>query len=704
MKTSIGLVRSGRGRILVLLVTALLGCGMAVVPATPAAAVSDCSLDPYGCQTPKCGSDQDAGCNESLYLHNGTVQHNPRIYLIFWGSGWNSGPDSGYPAYLANEVFGKLRGTAFNNILTQYSDASGPVNNDAVLGGYDVDTSTAAPGVFLESYVNPEIDREVAKKSWPATDDTQFIVFPQPGTDQSQLTVCGRHYMRSLGASGTAAWVASSKSDCDGSESGLSGIALHEYAEAATDPQGLDASWLPTNVHGWATDDPHNDPVEVADKCEGWSYESGSTYTVTQPLLWSPAVNACTIMHGKDYPTSDPGWSYHTVYGAILDRYIALQETGSALGVPTSEEHSIGSGRVSTFAGTSCGANRYGEIYWSSGTGAYEVHGCIDSRYQAGIPDQSGGAGPTSSFGFPKSNETPVSGGSYNTFAGTSCGAGPHTGSGSAIYWNAASGTAYELHGCLYQNYAAAGGPGSLGMPRSNETKVTGGYYNLLAGTSCGSSTGSGLYWVSSLSAAFRVYGCIYQAYAGFGGPTSVLGLPTSDEYAYNGGRRSDFQCGSISYLGGVSTINVTCNGTSYYAPQVNTLESNTTACPGSSEYFTTNDYSGKPIGWTYANGSHACIQVLWQPTFTSNTCTFSVYVPNGYATGTINFLITYLVNGDIPRTRTVSLNENPVSGYQTLTTEANVASIQFGDNTGQSYPTQIGWGMQAANSLRQAC
>jgi len=56
MKTSIGLVRSGRGRILVLLVTALLGCGMAVVPATPAAAVSDCSLDPYGCQTPKCGS------------------------------------------------------------------------------------------------------------------------------------------------------------------------------------------------------------------------------------------------------------------------------------------------------------------------------------------------------------------------------------------------------------------------------------------------------------------------------------------------------------------------------------------------------------------------------------------------------------------------------------------------------------------------
>jgi hypothetical protein len=77
--------------------------------------------------------------------------------------------------------------------------------------------------------------------------------------------------------------------------------------------------------------------------------------------------------------------------------------------------------------------------------------------------------------------------------------------------------------------------------------------------------------------------------------------------------------------------------------------------------------------------------------------------VGQGKHSGTINFL-TYLVNGDIPRTRTVSLNENPVSGHQTLTTEANVSSIQFGDNNGQSCPTQIGWGMQAANSLRQPC
>src|SRR5262245_45600392 len=65
----------------------------------------------------------------------------PRVYLIFLGPNWKNTPALDAQAKdLANNVFGRLRGSAFNHILTQYYDASGPVANDTVLAGYDEDS------------------------------------------------------------------------------------------------------------------------------------------------------------------------------------------------------------------------------------------------------------------------------------------------------------------------------------------------------------------------------------------------------------------------------------------------------------------------------------------------------------------------------------------------------------------------------------
>lgn len=51
----------------------------------------------------------------------------------------------------------------------------------------------------------------------------------------------------------------------------------------------------------------------------------------------------------------------------------------------------------------------------------------------------------------------------------------------------------------------------------------------------------------------------------------------------------------------------------------------------------------------------------------------------------------------------TYQLNEAPASGFTKVFTLANVVSVTFGDNNGQT-STQIGWGSNVAYSLRQNC
>jgi len=669
--------------------------GFMTVSAT-AASAGDCTLTSNVCDPPACAaSDQVANCADPMYLHNGVVQHNPRIYLIFWGSKWQTqAPQDTYPSYLANSVFGKLRGSAWNNILTQYSDASGPVSNDTALAGWNVDTS-AVP-VLSDGAFTTEIDHEVSALSWSATADTQFIVFPQPGSNVSAFSECGRHFMREPGALGTEAYVLypTDPTNCSSGpgndESDLTVTALHEYAEAVTDPQGLDWELAPTNVHGYATDQPHGDPVEIADKCSNNQGQFAGKFNVAKPQLYSPAPAACTFMHGQDYLTPDPGWSYHTVQGAILDFYTGLGATTSALGEPVSEEQAISTGRVSYFAGALCGGggpngsgsaiyftaaggphevqgciyheyaatmggpggalgfpttneqpapnggreNLFGgtncgsltgsAILYTQATGAHEVQGCIYQDY-VGVNNGPGGAlgypltdegpigtgrinyfagtsctsgpyrgvnsailyspttganamqgcifqtyiqalnGPTGFLGFPTSDEIPITGGSFNTFAATGCSSGPDQGSGAQIYWNAAAGAAYEVHGCIDQLYLQQvnGGTGAFGLPTSSQTAAPGGAYNTFAGTGCSSGSyqgsGAGIFYNNANGSPYEVHGCIYQVYQqAEGGPGGSFGLPTSSQIAVTGGSYNNFtgtSCTVGAYQGSGSTI-----------------------------------------------------------------------------------------------------------------------------------------------------
>jgi uncharacterized protein with LGFP repeats len=696
-------------RLTAFLAAAALALGFMAASAT-AASAGDCTLSGNVCDPPLCAdTTQVANCADPMYLHNGVVQHNPRIYLIFWGSKWKTqAPATNtYPSYLVNNVFRELRGSAWNNILTQYSDASGPVNNDTVLAGWTIDQSAVPTLNFVNHAITTEIDSVISAQSWSATADTQFIVFPQPGSNVSGLTSCGRHFMRESGALGTGAFVAypTDQAGCSSGpgydESDLTATALHEYAETVTDPQGLDYSWFPTTVHGYSTDNPRNDNVEIADKCSKNHTQLAGNFNVAKPQLYSPAAAACTFMHGQDYATPDPGWSYHTVQGDILGYYIGLGATTSVLGEPVSEEQAISTGRVSYFAGTSCGGGGpngsgsaiyftktggahevqgciYHEyaatmggpggalgfpttpeqpatpqggrenlfagtscgsltgsaILWTQATGAHEVQGCIYQDY-VGVNNGPGGAlgfpltdegpigtgrisyfagtscasgpytgvnsailyspttganamkgcifqtyiqalqGPAGFLGFPTSDELPITGGSYNTFAATGCNAGPYVGSGAQIYWNAAAGAAYEVHGCIDQLYLQRvnGGTGAFGLPTSSQLAAPGGAYNTFAGTGCTvggyPGTGAGIYYNASDGTPYEVHGCIYQMYnQALSGPSGSFGLPTSDQTSVAGGAYNTFAgtgCSSGSYQGnGAGIFYNNANGAPY--------------------------------------------------------------------------------------------------------------------------------------------
>lgn len=78
-----------------------------------------------------------------------------------------------------------------------------------------------------------------------------------------------------------------------------------------------------------------------------------------------------------------------------------------------------------------------------------------------------------------------------------------------------------------------------LGLPVTDELGVRDGRANHFEAGS--------VYW-SAGTGAHEVHGAIRATWASLGWETSALGFPTSDEYAEDGARRSDFEGGSITW------------------------------------------------------------------------------------------------------------------------------------------------------------
>ena len=220
-------------------------------------------------------------------------------------------------------------------------------------------------------------------------------------------------------------------------------------------------------------------------------YQGGSIY-------WSPSTGA------------------FEVHGAIRDKWTKLGWERGVLGYPISDETKTpdGVGRYTVF--------QNGSIYWTPKTGAFEVHGAIRDKWaklgwERGV------------LGYPISDETktPDGVGRFTVFQGGS------------IYWTPKTG-AFEVHGAIRDKWAKLGWErGVLGYPTSDETKTPDG-----VGRFSHFQNGS-IYWTPS-TGAFEVHGAIRTYWANAGWERSWLGYPKSDEYSWNGGRRSDFQSGYL--------------------------------------------------------------------------------------------------------------------------------------------------------------
>lgn len=198
------------------------------------------------------------------------------------------------------------------------------------------------------------------------------------------------------------------------------------------------------------------------------------------------------------------------LYGAIGATYPGVAHV---LGAPTSAEYDVPGGRGQAF--------QNGEMLWSWSSGAREVHGGILGRYRL--------LGATrSALGFPVTHEmaTPDGRGRFNHFQGGS------------VYWSPSTG-AFEIRGGIRAAWSRLGWErSSLGYPVTDELGTPDG-----AGRFNHFQTGS-IYW-TPWTGAREVRGGIRNHWAAMGWERG-LGYPVSDEYAVPGGRRSDFQRGSI--------------------------------------------------------------------------------------------------------------------------------------------------------------
>lgn len=203
-------------------------------------------------------------------------------------------------------------------------------------------------------------------------------------------------------------------------------------------------------VHGgirqkWSTTGWERGPLGYPTTDELRTPDGGGRFNHFQrgSIYWTPATNAQEIR------------------GAIRDKWAATGWERGVLGYPVTDEYWF------NFVGSRTSRFQRGAIYWSPGTGAYELHGAIYGEYSR-VHHQI-----SSALGLPVTDElrTPDGRGRFNHFERGS------------IYWNGRE--AYAVYGGIRQRWASLGWERSrLGYPTFREYDVPGGRYQPFEGGS----------------------------------------------------------------------------------------------------------------------------------------------------------------------------------------------------------------------------
>ncbi|HEV3359075.1 MAG TPA: hypothetical protein VG247_19915 [Pseudonocardiaceae bacterium] len=232
---------------------------------------------------------------DNMQYGGGPIQLSPQVYLVFWGSQWDS-DTNGIPQYMSNFFNGLgTSSDSWSTITSQYTDSSGngPAFTGAVLAGSWVDDASAAPDNAAASDIAAEADNGASHFGVSGQPNAQIVVLSPHGTHPDgwpSSGFCAWHdYDGNVSYTNMPYQLdAPAGSRCPNSALGhqldaFSIVEGHEYAESITDPQPASGY---TNSSG----------QEIGDVCESnFQMISLPTGSFAVQPLWNNNASACTI-------------------------------------------------------------------------------------------------------------------------------------------------------------------------------------------------------------------------------------------------------------------------------------------------------------------------------------------------------------------------------------------------------------------------
>ncbi|MDH6130760.1 hypothetical protein P3T37_000127 [Kitasatospora sp. MAA4] len=236
--------------------------------------------------------------SSGMQYGGGPVQHSPKVYVVYWGSQWNS-DHNGIQQYMTNMFNGiGTSSDTWSSSTTQYTDSSGtgPTFTGPVLGGSWNDNARTAPARASQGSIANEADKAAAHFGVAGNPDAQIVVMSPHGTSPDgwpSSGFCAWHdYTGSVSYTNMPYQLdAPSGSRCPNDALGgkldaFSIVEGHEFAESVTDPQPS-SGWVDSNGE------------EIGDLCESnFQKVALSTGTFAMQPLWSNNDGGCVITPG----------------------------------------------------------------------------------------------------------------------------------------------------------------------------------------------------------------------------------------------------------------------------------------------------------------------------------------------------------------------------------------------------------------------
>jgi len=186
------------------------------------------------------------------FSEGGSVQHAPKVYVIFWGSNFKTTEKGVEDSTMLQNLVKGLGGSAYQGILTQYFDTSGHISSTVTPTIY-FDESVKAPESLNAQRVEEEVSAAVSANKWTPETSAQFLLTTAPGSTYETTTGCAYHGVTRASTKVTGGIVydfVPYQGDPPFSTNGCVEIGnptknpvfktsksvSHEYSEAATDP------------------------------------------------------------------------------------------------------------------------------------------------------------------------------------------------------------------------------------------------------------------------------------------------------------------------------------------------------------------------------------------------------------------------------------------------------------------------------------